>query len=284
MTNTAAAGGRGFSALMISPFVTVRKHRFLIAQLIKRNWAKRYKGTIIGILWLFLRPMLLLTAFVFIRGIIFSSRVAGEQIEGLSNNLNVAVFLFCGLIFFFFSSEIIQQAPSLILGRRGYVKRLVFPLETFAFVAIGAAVLQFAVIYVFLALTLLYGGVNFLWSSLMIFILFVPLVFLWCGILWLISSLAVYIRDLEQVAFLLSMLMLFLGPIFYRLDEVPTEYRGYMYINPLTFPITQIRRFVIEDRMLDWSGYAIYFLVGIVFFYLGYFVFNRLRRGFADVL
>ncbi len=284
MTNTAAAEGSGLAGLIVSPFAAVRKHRFLIAQLIKRNWARRYKGTIIGILWLFLRPILLLTAFVFIRGIIFSSRVAGGQIEGLSDNLNVAVFLFCGLIFFFFSSEIIQQAPSLILGRRGYVKRLVFPLETFAFVAIGAAVLQFAVTYVFLALALLYGGVDFLWSSLMIFVLFVPLVFLWCGILWLMSSLAVYIRDLTQVAFLLSMLMLFLGPIFYHLDEVPAEYRNYMYINPLTFPITQMRRLVMEDRMLDWSGYAIYFLFGIAFFYLGYFVFNRLRRGFADVL
>ncbi len=269
---------------VVSPFRSLQKHHFLITQLVKRNWGSRYRGTLIGIAWLVLRPVLLLIAFVFVRGIILQGRIAPVELEGLTPNLNTAVFLFCGLIFFFFSSEVLQRAPTLILGRRGYVKRLVFPLETFAFVAVGASLLPFAVTFVLLTLTLLYGGVGFSWLSLLIVLLLIPLVVLWCGVMWLVSSIGVYLRDLGQFTSLLVMSMLFLGPIFYSLEDVPEEYRAFMYINPITFPVSQTRRLVMEQQMLDWVGLGKYALISFVVFYLGYFVFQRLRRGFADVL
>lgn len=284
MTDTTSVEGVGLVGSLLSPFRSLQKHHFLITQLIKRNWASRYRGTLIGIVWLVLRPILLLIAFVFIRGIILRGRIAPVELEGLTPNLNTAVFLFCGLIFFFFSAEVLARAPTLVLGRRGYVKRLVFPLETFAFVAVGASVLPFAVTYVLLTLTMLYGGVGFSWLSLLIVLLFIPLVTLWCGVLWLVSSIGIYLRDLGQFTNLLVMSMLFLGPIFYSLEDVPEEYRAFMYINPITFPVSQMRRLIMEEQMLDWAGLGKYVLVSLVIFYLGYFVFNRLRRGFADVL
>jgi lipopolysaccharide transport system permease protein len=284
MSDIAPVAEGGLMDSVISPFRSLQKNHFLISQLIKRNWAARYKGTVVGILWLVLRPILLLVAFVFIRGIILRGRIAPVELEGLTPNLNIAVFLCCGLIFFFFSAEILQRAPNLILGRRGYVKRLVFPLETFAFVAVGASVLPFVVTYILLTLTLLYGGVGFSLQSLLIIVLLVPLAVLWCGVLWLVSSVGVYLRDFGQFTSLLVMSMLFLGPVFYSLEDVPEEFRSLMYINPITFPVTQTRRLIMEGQMLDWAGLGKYALASLVIFYLGYFVFNRLRRGFADVL
>ena len=284
MTDATTSQSSGPFDVFAAPFKSLAKYRFLIAQLIKRNWAIRYKGTAIGFSWIVLKPLLLLTAFVFVRGIILRGRVSPIEVEGMGQNFNTAVFLFCGLMFYFFSSEIVQRSAGLILQRRGYVKRLVFPLETFAFIAVGAATLQFAISFIMLTLVMLIGGGGFSLMSLQVLLLFAPLLFLWCGFLWLVGSIGVFVRDIGQFMGLASMSMLFLGPIFYSLREVPEEFRSYMYINPITFPVSQTRLIVMEGASLDWQGLGIYFAIAITLFYVGFFVFSRLRKGFADVL
>jgi lipopolysaccharide transport system permease protein len=78
--------------------------------------------------------------------------------------------------------------------------------------------------------------------------------------------------------------MLFLSPVFYPVSALPGHLRPLMLLNPLTFIIEQVRSVLIWGGMPDWSGLAVYSLLSVGVAWTGYSWFQKMRRGFADVL
>ena len=111
-----------------------------------------------------------------------------------------------------------------------------------------------------------------------------PFLVLVTGFSWMIASVTVYLRDVEQVMAILTMVLLFLAPIFYPLTAVPEAFRAWIMLNPLSFVVEQVRRVVIYGVPPDWDGLALYSLCAIAIAWLGYWLFQNLRRGFADVV
>jgi len=267
-----------------SPFEISRsiwKNRNLIKQMTKREVIGRYKGSFLGLGWSLFNPILMLTVYTFVFSVVFNARW-GIADDG--SKTDFAVVLFIGLIIHALFADVIVRAPGLILSNVNYVKKVVFPLEILPIVAMGAALFH-GLISMFVLLVTFYLLNGFLhWTLLFMPLVLLPLIIVILGCAWLLASLGVYLRDVGQTISVIIAVMLFLAPVFYPLSTIPEQYQVYLFINPLTFIIEQSREVLIFGKMPDWMGLAIYSIVSFVIAWSGFFLFQKTRKGFADVV
>lgn len=265
------------TSLLRSVFV----HRQLIIQMIKREVVGRYKGSIFGLAWSFLNPILMLTIYTFVFSVVFKARWGEGAVD---SKTQFAMLVFVGMIVLNLFSEAVNRSPGLILGNTNYVKKVVFPLEILPIISLGAALFHAAISLLVLAIALLIINHQIYWTFIYVPIVFAPLVLFTLGITWILASLGVFMRDVGQTIGILTTILMFMSPVFYPVSALPPQFQGVMMLNPLTFIIEQGRLVVISGQTPDWGGLGIYTLVALVVMWLGYAWFQKTRKGFADVL
>ena len=266
---------------VFGPFSCLRRHRELVFQLARREVAGRYQGSMLGILWSFVNPILMLAVYTFVFSVVFKSRWTEGGDQG---QLSFAVTLFAGLIVFGIFSECVNRAPQLIVNHPNYVKKVVFPLEILPWVSLLAALFHAAISLVVLLALLLVTKHSIHASAILLPVIIVPLVFWTMGLGWFLSSLGVFLRDIGQIVGVATMALLFLTPVFFPLSALPPRLQALSKLNPLALPIQQARDAVIFGRPVDWGAYAVSLVVSAAVLYGGFWWFERTRRGFADVI
>ena len=257
------------------------RNRSLIVALVKREVVGRYKGSVLGILWSFLNPLLMLIVYTFVFSVVFKSRWGVNTDE---TKMQFAVVLFVGMIVHGLFAEVINRAPGLIISNVNFVRKVVFPLDILPSVAIGAALFHSLVSLgvLVVAFVLFNGYLN--WTAIFIPFVLLPLIVLTLGFAWILASLGVFLRDLGQTTGIITMVMLFFSPIFYPVTALPVKLRPWIMANPLTFIIEQAREVMIWGHLPDWAGLGIYSLVALGVAWAGYVWFQKTRKGCADVL
>jgi lipopolysaccharide transport system permease protein len=251
----------------------------LILSLAKRDLLTRYKGSVLGLVWAVITPVVMIAIFTFIFAGIFGSRFGTS-----SSHWDYALYLFCGLVPWTMFQETIQQSATTIVNHSNLVKRVVFPLETLpvaqAFSALGSQL--FATIALLLGAIVIQHQLHltFFWLP----VILIPQLFFTIGAAWLIASLGVFLRDIVQGVSLLLMAWMYLTPIIYPESMVPDRFRGWINLNPFTALVRCYRRVFLEGQTPDWSGLAYFSVVAVVVFLFGYWWFARTRKNFADVL
>jgi len=262
-------------------FASLWRNRQLIIQMTKRDVIGRYRGSVMGLLWSFFNPLLMLAVYTFVFSVIFKSRWGTG---GSGSKTEFALVLFAGLIIFNLFSECVTRAPSLIVGNTNYVKKVVFPLEILLVVTLGSAMFHFFIsLLVWLLFYLIFFGIPPA-TILLVPLELLPLILLTLGIGWLLASLGVYLRDVSQVIGVIITVLMFLSPIFYPLEALPEKYRSFLYLSPLTDVIEKSRDLMIWGKGLDWGGWTFFSLVSVTIAWLGFVWFQKTRKGFADVL
>jgi homopolymeric O-antigen transport system permease protein len=261
-------------------FASLWDNRELIMQLTRREVLSRYRGSVLGLAWSFFNPLLMLVVYTFVFSVVFKARWGvGEE-----STADFAIVVFVGLIIHGLFAECLNRAPGLILANVNYVKKVVFPLEILPWVAAGSALFHSAVsIAVLLAAQLIFQHA-LAWTVAFLPIVLVPLLFATMGFAWFLSSIGVYVRDIGQTIGIFTTLLLFLSPVFYPVDALPENYRILLLLNPLTPIIGDARRVLIWGEAPDWTGLTIYASASFVVAWLGFWWFQRTRRGFADVV
>lgn len=247
----------------------------------QREVVGRYKGSALGLAWSFFNPVFMLAVYTFVFSIVFKARWGLNEDE---SKTQFAVILFVGMIIHGLFAEVLNRAPALVLGNTNLVKKVVFPLEILTIINMGAALFHslISITVLLSAFALLNGYLH--WTIVFIPIVLMPLVILTVGIGWILASLGVFLRDVAQTIGIMTMVMMFLAPVFYPLTALPEQYRIWIMLNPLTFIIEQARAVLIWGQYPDWSGLAIYTILATVFAWMGYAWFQKTRKGFADVL
>lgn len=240
----------------------------------------RYRGSVMGLLWSFFIPVLMLVVYTFVFSVVFKARWAG----GSDSKTEFALVLFAGLMAFNLFAECVNRAPNLVLGNVNYVKKVIFPLEILPIVVLGSATFHFIIsLIVWLIFYLIiFGSLNLTIFQLPIVIL--PLVLITLGLSWFLASLGVYLRDVSQIIGVMTTALMFLSPIFYPITALPEEYRLLMQISPLTFTVEQARNVMLWERSLDWGNWWIFTGISMIIAWLGFVWFQKTRMGFADVL
>lgn len=254
------------------------RHRYLVAQLVRRDIMSRYQGSILGVGWSLLSPLLILAAYTFVFRTVFKARWPG----GGDSTSEFVLQLFAGLLIFNLFSDLLGRAPRIVLDQPNLVKRVVFPLEVLSWVAVGAAMFQAVP-----ALVILVGAAAGFGTHLTPWILTAPIV-LACmvpfllGTAWMLSSLGVFLRDITHIIGPAVSMLLFASPVLYPTQALPPFLAQLLWLNPLTVPIESMRRLVLHGTPPDWSALAVYTAGGLVFAYLAWRLFERLRPAFAD--
>jgi lipopolysaccharide transport system permease protein len=257
------------------------RNRNLIAQMVRREVIGRYRGSIMGLLWSFLSPLLMLAVFTFVFSVVFKARWSVDRPE---SKADFALLLFVGLIVHGVFSECVNRAPSLILSNVNFVKRVIFPLEILPWVAMGATLFHALISVAVWAVFFVAVNGYLPWTIVFLPLVAVPLVLFTMGFAWFLAATGVFLRDVAQTTGIFTTILLFLSPIFYPVSALPEDYRALLHLNPLTFIIDQARAVLVWGHLPDPLGLFFYTIGALLTAVLGLAWFQKARRGFGDVL
>jgi lipopolysaccharide transport system permease protein len=267
----------------LNPFSTIGgiwKYRDLLNQLVGRNVEIRYKGTMMGFIWMLVTPLVMLAVYTFVFGVIFKARWVGFG----DSKAAFSLILFCGMTVFNVFSESVNGSVGIVTGNPNYVKKVVFPLELLPVSAVFSACF-FGLIWTGI---LLAGIVLFLHkfclAAVCLPLIVIPLILLSCGIAWFVASLGVFFRDLALVVGIILQIWYFMTPIFYSEEMIPETIRPILNFNPLSPIVHSVRQALMYNQWPDWHTLGVVTFLSVIVFQLGYFWFMKTKRGFADVL
>jgi len=251
------------------------RDRALFANFLRREVFTRYLGSVTGLAWAFIHPLVLLVVYHFVFTTIFKAQRFGNE----SFLAFVAVALWPWLA----AQEGIQRGATSLGGYAGMIRKVAFPHELVVYASVSATLLLQLAGYVAVMVALVAWGEPLHLSGLL---LAIPL---WgvmaigvIGIALFFAALQVFLRDVEHILMPGLMILMYLTPILYPLKLVPESLQAYVAINPFTWLVGRLRDVLIEGRLaLEWSD-AVAVAVALALFYAGRWVFRRLSPHFED--
>lgn len=250
------------------------QYREMIVNLVKRDLKSRYKGSILGFLWMLLNPLLQLGIYTIVFSIIMRMDIDKYYL-----------FLFVALVPWIFFSTCLSGGTTVIFGQQDMVKKIYFPREVLpiAFVTsqfVNMLLSFIAILAVVFLNNIVIEPIAWLCLPLIMIIEYV----LSLGITLIAAALTVYFRDLEHILGIISMAWMYLTPILYPVDRVPEDFLQLFNLNPMT-PITIAYRDILYyGKVPHMNTLLSATILGVVVLVIGRVVFSKLQRGFAEEL
>ena len=207
---------------VVNALIAMNRYRFLIRQLVSRDFKTKYKRSVLGVFWSFLNPLLTMGVQYVVFSTIFKSNIE-----------NFPAYLLIGIVSFNFFSEATGMALSSITGNAGlitkvYVAKYIYPLTR-----VISSLVNLSISLIPLILVCILTGVNFSPASLLaVYFLFCLVVFS-LGLGLLLASSMVFFRDTQFLWGVLSMIWVYLTPIFYPESILPEKLQIVLHCNPL---------------------------------------------------
>ena len=248
-------------------------YRELIKTSIKKDIGGKYKHSFFGLLWSFINPLLQIVVYAIIFPLIMRNNIP-----------NYTVFMVCGLIPWNYFSVVINRASFTMIENGKKKKKVYFPREILPLSLVTSETINFLIsTIIIIGFTLAYG------MGLTPYILLYPVVLLvqyilLLGISLIVSSITVYFRDLQHFIGVLLQLFFYATPIVYAVETIPENFRWILKINPMTYIIEGFRDIFYNQQMPDMKSLGIILLIGIAICIVGYNIFNKLQRRFAEEL
>lgn len=269
---------RAIPKLFTRPVETIARNRRLIRSMVKRDILARYRGSFGDVFWTVLNPLLLMSTYFFVFGVLLATRFRGDQ-----SRTGFALYFLAGFLPWLAISEAVGRAPSVVLDYRNLVRKLVFPIETLPVnqVLAGLVTEIFALAIYLIALALLHGiPATAVWLP----VLIVPQVLLTLGFCWFLAATGAYVRDLGQIIGFLLTLWFFITPICYDEAQLENAAGPLLKTNPLFVLVKSYRLVLLEGRPPAMSSLWKLWVVAIVVCIAGHAWFYKLRKSFADVI
>lgn len=258
---------------MIQQIQRVFRYRLLISTLVGRDLKARYRGSVLGFLWSFINPLLLLLTYGLVFKYVFPG--ARPQMEPYF------LFLFCGLLpWTWFQSSIAEAAGVLIAGGN-LIKKVLFPAEVLPIVTVLANLVHFLLGLPIVLVFLVWAGRLRPSALLLPLPVLVQLVFT-VGLALLFSALTVHFRDLQDILGHVLHLWFWGSPILYLYGGTTGAVRMALRINPLSHVIVSYQQMLFIGHFDHWRGLLLAGLAALVMLALGAFLFDRLRDTLAE--
>jgi len=256
---------------MLETIEKIYKHRMLIYTLVVREVKARYIGSVMGVFWTMLNPLMLMMIYYLVFS--FVMRVKME---------NYLVYMFVGLLpWMWFSSSLIEGTSSILLGG-SMVKKTIFPSEILPVVYVLSNMVNFFFSLPILFLFILLFGVK-IGSSVVYFpiIVLVQLLFT-LGIVFFLSVLNVWFRDIQQLLGNLLNLWFYITPIIYPMVQVPLWARKFFSLNPAYTIISSYQNIFFFNKKPDFFPLAVLLIISVLLLWQGQKFFLRHKEYFAE--
>lgn len=256
----------------------------LIIAMAKREIEMRYKGSVGGIFWYVINNLALLAIYSFVFGVVFKARWQSAGLTETQSSGQFAIPLFVGMLVFNVFADSVNRAPTLITSNVNYVKKVVFPLEILPVVSILTALFNAAVGILVLAALSIILGTPISWKVVYFPLAIFPVVIIALGASWFLASIGVFVRDAAQIVTLCVTVMMFLTPIFYPAEMLPTTWQAVLQYNPMAIPVEQARLAIVFGQTPNFLALGFLSLGSFIFLWIGWLWFQLTRKGFADVI
>jgi len=264
------------------PLQSIWRNRNLIRTMVRRDVLSRYSGSFGGAFWAVLNPLMLMLTYFFVFGLVLQSRFGND-----TSRSGFALNFLAGMLPWLAFSEAVGRSPFNMLEHRGFIKKLVFPVETLPLNLVASGlVTEFFGVMLFAAILLLVRGrvpVTVLYLPALV----IPQILLTAGICWFLAALGVFVRDLAQINGYILTVWFFLTPICYeesKLNSLPPFALRVLTKNPIFVLVRGYRSILLESKAPDWAALALLTAASIVVFLLGHAWFHKLRKSFADLI
>lgn len=250
----------------------------LLVDLTKRNFVEKYVGSYLGILWAFIQPAVTVGIFWFVFQVGFKSQPTG--------NFPFILWLVCGMFPWFFISDSFNAATTSILNGSYLVKKMVFKVELLPLVQIfSALIVHLFFVGVLFVMFLFYGYYPCLFNLQVLYYMLAMVCFVY-GISLITSTLTVFLRDLGPAVAMLIQFGFWGTPIFWKIEMMPAKVQTILKLNPAYYIIQGYRdSFLYQVGFWEKGMLSLYFwVITFAILLIGYRLFNKLRKNFADVL
>jgi len=249
--------------------------------LTQRHLASRYQGSILGKAWNIFFPLINLSVYTFVFGVVYEGSFGIDENE---SSIQYALGIFLGLNFLSFFNESLSVSVGQIVGNPNYVKKIVFPLEVLPVSLIGANLITFMISMTLSMIGILVLSNSFTPYALWLPVIFIPILIFAQGTAWLFAALGVFYRDLNPLIQVVTMVMLWMSGIFYSANALPENAWTFLRFNPILLAVENSRNVLLWnlEPNLIWIAYT--FAISIFTFFAGFFIFRSLKPAFADVI
>jgi lipopolysaccharide transport system permease protein len=263
---------------MINKLKELFKHRQLILILVSRELKARYRGTMFGFLWSLFNPLLLMLVYTVVFGFI----VSGGRVSGFPSTKLYALFLFNGILPWTWFSSSLMESSNVLMVQGALIKKIKFPIEVLPIMVVITNMVHFILaLPVLLLFFLIFGKPLTLWMLFLPISLLAQFIFT-LGLCFLISALTVHFRDIKDILSNLMTLWFFATPIIYTYQSVPKALRWVLNLNPMTHIVESYHYAFYFGSLPHWKRFSVTVLIGVLFFYLGYLIFDKLRDTFVE--
>jgi ABC-2 type transport system permease protein len=250
-------------------WVTFKKYRFLLEDLIVRDLKVKYRRSILGLIWSILNPLLMMLVITAVFANIFRFDVAFFPVYYLTG---ATLFNFVVESTNTALSSIIRSAP---LIKKVYIPKYLFPLEKALFAFVNLFFSLIAVLIVILVLRMpLY------WTIVLVPVPLVYTLVFAIGLSLILAAVNVFFRDIEHLYTVWTTAWLYLTHIIYPLEILPPLMQRIVRLNPLYYYIEAFRQIVMLGQVPSLSLNAICFGTSAVSLIAGLLIFRRLQDRF----
>ena len=248
-------------------------YRELLKTSIQKDIGGKYKHSFLGILWSFINPLLQISVYAFVFQIILRSDIE-----------NYAVYLCCGLIPWQYFSSVVLRGSAIIVDNGNIIKKVYFPREILPISLASSEGVNFLISTIIILGFVIFGGIGLSHYIIWYFFIFILQYILSIGVALIVSSITVYFRDLQHILGIIMQLLFYATPIVYSMDSVPANFRWLVKINPMSYLIESYRAIFYNKTLPDFENLAKSFIMGIILCLIGYCVFKKLEKRFAEEL
>lgn len=254
-------------------FKNLYNYREFIKTSVKKDIGGKYKHSFLGVLWSFINPLLQIAVYAIVFPLIIKSNIP-----------NYTVFMVCGLIPWNYFATVINRASFTMVENGNIIKKVYFPREILPLSVVTSETVNFFIsTIIILVFTLAYGMGPTPYILLYPIIVLVQYVLL-MGISLIVSSVTVYFRDLQHFIGVILQLLFYATPIVYSMETIPENFRWILKLNPMTYIIQGFRDIFYNRQMPDLKMLGIVLILGLVLCGVGYLIFNKLQKRFAEEL
>lgn len=254
-------------------FKRIYNYRELLKTNVRKEIRGRYKNSILGVMWSFLNPLLQLAVYA----VIFGALLAG-------GDKTYHIYICVALIPWTYFTTAITQSAFTIIGNADIIKKVYFPREILPISVVTSGAVNFMISTIIILAFVLIAGLGITKYIILYPIILLVQYTLLLGISFIVSSITVYFRDLEHIIGIILMAAFYGTPIVYKLEQLPENLQVLMQLNPMTHLINAYRDIFYYQQMPNMKALGLLFIGSVLLVVIGYFIFKKLQKGFAEQL
>ena len=256
-------------------FKDLYNYRELLKTSVKKDIGGKYKHSFLGVLWSFINPLLQILVYALIFPLVMKNGGSYKD---------YTVFMVCGLIPWAYFTTVINRASFIMIENGNILKKVYFPRSILPLSLVTSETINFLVSCIIILAFIVIKG-----FGISKFILFFPLVLLiqyvlLLGIALIFSAVTVYMRDIQHFIGVVLHLLFYATPIVYSIDTIPENFRWILKWNPMTYIIEGYRAIFYNQTMPDLKSLGVLGIISIIILIVGYLLFNKLQKRFAEEL